>query len=53
MIQNYRPLVSGTDVETIRTDLRNNAALVGTAPWPSPTGGYSPDGEKEGIAQAP
>ncbi|MBI3895639.1 MAG: S8 family serine peptidase [Acidobacteria bacterium] len=49
--------VSG--VETIRGIIRGsithpaNADRVGTAPLDSPTGGYSFDGEREGIAQAP
>jgi len=40
-------------VETIRTWIRQNAQRINTAPLNSPTGGYSFDGEREGIAQAP
>lgn len=42
-----------TNVETIRSTIRSNADRVGTAPVNSPTGGYSFDGEREGIAKAP
>ena len=40
-------------VENIRTSIRNNADLDGTAPIDSPASGYSYDGEREGIVQAP
>ncbi|MBI4465464.1 MAG: S8 family serine peptidase, partial [Acidobacteria bacterium] len=42
-----------TGVEAIRTDIRANAFLVGTAPLHSPTSGYTYDGEREGISKAP
>jgi subtilisin family serine protease len=43
-------------VETIRSELRTTADRVGTAPLDHPWGsiiGYTFDGEREGIAQAP
>src|SRR5213594_252902 len=40
-------------VESIRGFLRSSAARIGVAPLDSPTTGYTFDGEREGIAQAP
>jgi len=45
-------------VEGIRTWIKNNASLKGTAPFDNPWGpvmiiDYSFDGVREGIAQAP
>jgi subtilisin len=40
-------------VEDIRQLIRLKAARVGEAPLDSPTSGYSFDGEREGIVQAP
>jgi len=49
-----RMMQAGTsNVETIRTNLRQNADGAGVAPLGSPASGYTPDGEQEGIAQAP
>jgi hypothetical protein len=40
-------------VNDIRQFLQADADRVGIAPLNSPTGSYSFDGEREGIAQAP
>jgi len=40
-------------VDDIRQFLESDAARVGVAPLDSPTGSYSFDGEREGIAKAP
>jgi subtilisin len=40
-------------VEDIRSFLTTDANRIGTAPLDSPTSGYTFDGEREGIAQAP
>ncbi|MBI4463873.1 MAG: S8 family serine peptidase [Acidobacteria bacterium] len=42
-----------SDIEIIRTWLRDNAQRKGTAPLDSPTSSYTFDGEHEGIAKAP
>jgi hypothetical protein len=52
--------LNGNEVEGIRTWIKNNASLKGTAPLDYPWGSlgipgidYSFDGVREGIAQAP
>ena len=42
-----------SDVEAIRDEIWLTADREGVAPLDSPTGGYSFDGEREGLAQAP
>jgi subtilisin family serine protease len=46
-------LGAGTTPEEVRATLRHNADRVGETPFGSPTVGYSPDGELEGIVWAP
>lgn len=46
------PLAS-LDPEVARSAIRDRADLRGTAPLDSPTGGYTFDGEREGIVSAP
>ncbi len=48
-------LANGTTVspEDIRRKIRSSATLLGSAPLNSPTSGYSFDGEREGVANAP
>lgn len=44
---------NNSGVGSIRSNIRNTADRKGTAPLNSPTGGYSYDGEREGIGKAP
>jgi subtilisin family serine protease len=39
--------------EAIRTAIRGTAAVLGTAPLPSPTVTFTFDGESEGVVTAP
>ena len=43
----------GADPETIRALIMENAILLSTAPYDSPTSSYSFDGQREGIVSVP
>ncbi|MBI2817158.1 MAG: S8 family serine peptidase [Acidobacteria bacterium] len=48
-----RLLQTGTLAGNVRSTLRSTADKPGTAPINSPASGYTYDGEREGVAQAP